>query len=629
MPTRRNVVQAYEAGGMNDFIDSAQHGFGMLKEMRNVRFRDGSWTVREGWAKSNTLAMPWETAIGIFAYRTTREHLRILVVGGDGNIYHDVDNFLAPVELTDAVVWDSTYRAKFCAWKDDCLITIGSVEGVQTNLRYDGRLGRCFGVNFPGPAAAPLLVDVGVGNVRTGVYDYYYTFYDNPPTGTTTESMPSPISQIDLTGVDNRTIRVHVQAYGGTGRTIHRRIYRRAQGGEFNLVHTIDNNAALWWDDSVEIPAGGVAYLTERIPVCRYVSLNANGVPVWCNDVENNEPATIYISSGPDRIESIALDALGVLTGLQQAGGHDDPITGPYSVRDGVIIAKRRSIHYLPRECELCERLISNVGCVAAATMQSIGSSVVFLSDEGPRVIDHGRPEDVRFIGSNPRRFDLAEWWETVQKDRLQYACSVHFPSKSIIVWFVQCCRDSGCHNDTAIVWHYAMPSMSAEGWGIVSLDDVMVDAACSGEEVPWGAFPGGFVGPLYHGYHGDGVPEVIDVMPTAVEGKHVWIDEGALATPLVDDGWKGSVFHVHKGAGSRACRPVVPCDRVHARIVGHELLSAGRCLELAEDIGADSTSVARIGGFNFVVHIGNAMPTDPDDVKNFIQTDIHIRVED
>jgi hypothetical protein len=624
MPTKGFGLDAFKTGSMVDSIDSAQHPLGTLKEMRNARHNRGWWRTRLGWAKDNVKAMPWDYCIGMHAYRDTRGRQHILVMGGDGNLYRNNQegdfSWHTPVTLNDAVVWDETYTACFAPWFDDCFITLGSIDGTTQNLRYSGLTGQAYGVSLGAPTGKPAIVDSGVGTLDSGSWRIAYTFYDVTSPDTIVESSYSPVSDALVLAANRRITISNIDTYGGSGRTIHRRIYASIDGEAFTHVATIGNNTATTYVLSNTSGGSDSVYQPSPvIPVTKYVALNANGIPIWCNDAENDLPATIYISQDQTHVESVAvnLNTGNVSDGaIQTAGSHDDPITGPRSMRDGVMIFKRRSIHYLPRECQDCERLVTDVGCVAWATIVAVGSTVYFLSPNGPMKIDHYQAEDVSFVGADPHQFCLSEWWDGVNDDALPFAAAVHIPSKTEIRWFVQRCADSGLHNDTAIVLNYSTNR--------VHIHDMLIDYACivpveaSEEDVAWGAFPGGFVGPLCDGIHGDGVDTQISGYVLQADGTTVWVNDAGWG--VTGDGVAGSVLYVWDGLGNMLDSP---CDRSKALITSH----AAGTLELTGELSLDTTSRYWIGGFGTIIDLDGIDVDDPNSVKTMERVDIQLKV--
>ena len=618
-------IDAHKAGSMVDNIDAAHLEMGMLRELRNARFDEGLWQTRYGWAKDNTTAMAWDYCCGIFAYRDTTGQQHILVVGDDGNLYRNNQDgdwdWVTPVTLNDAVVWDETYTACFAPWFDDCFICLGSTDGSVQNLRYDGRIGQAFGVSMGAPASTPVLAeDDGGGSLDAGSYRIAYTFYHTPDVGTSVESSYSPISDALAIGADDAIDITGISIYGGTGRTIHRRIYASVGSGAFTHVATIENNTATSVKLTTTANGDGSTYTPAPvIPVTKYVTMNADGIPVFLNDVENGEPATLYIAHDSTHIESVAVDLnTGTYAngGVQQAGSHDDPITAPKSIRDGVFIGKERSIHYLPRECQDCERLVTDVGVVAWATVQAHGSTIYFLTRNGPMKLDHRMPDDVAFVGPDPMRFALAEWWADVDKTNLAFASSVHIAERNEIRWFVQRCSDSGLHNDSVIVLNYDTNR--------VHVHDMLIDFACivpvegSAEDVAWGAFPGGFVGPLCDGLHGDGVDDYVAGYIVSQSGNIVTIDESSLT--ITGSGFAGSVLYVWDGTGNML---TTPCLRSKGLITKH----AAGTMELSGEMTLDTTSRYWIGGFGNIIDMDGMDFDDPGGVATMEKTDIQLKV--
>ena len=542
------------------------------------------------------------------------------------------------------------------------------------------------------PEAPPLLAQGAAGNVVAGIpHRYKYSFYQ-PATGYESalcdnfrSIVPAVNSQIELTDVrvcpdagvwqrriyrddngagymllatiaDNVTTvysdniaapagaeyafptrQINLTAipiFGGTGRAVYRRIYRQDDGNGYRLLATLANNVAVAYVDQAAAALGASWVQRLRVPVCRGVAFNKDGSALFMNDVENDEPARIYVMAMDDP-EALNTD---VSLAIQSAGTDDDPIVGGIPVRDGVMVFKRRSIYWMPRQCKKCESVIEGVGAVSWATIRNIGTVVAFLSDMGPCVVSHTLEQDWRFVGPVERRFCLAEFWETVLKDRLPWASCSHDRRAGTIEWHVQRCRHSaayvsqwGDHNDTAIVWEYTTDRV----W----IADRMIDcgfelpsAGLTGA-VPWGAFPLGYVGQLYHGAHGDGVSELIRVQVVSADGVYITIGATNLLTgealDLDAEGWRGSIFYVTSGPGSHVCQAVVdPCWRTAQLIVNHSLSSGvvGQRIQTAEALAVDATSKAWIGGSMKREWIDGVDAGDPDSVKTMPHCDIQIK---
>jgi hypothetical protein len=442
--------------------------------------------------------------------------------------------------------------------------------------------------------------------------------------------------QIALTGLETLP---------GLGRTIHRRIYRQDDGGGYDHVGTIANNTAVAWVDN-NAEAAGDPWQTggyRRIPVCTAVGVDSDGVVLWANDVENNEPATLYVTyvNHPEAIFETHV-----------VGGHGDPIIAIQGCRQGAVIWKRRSVYWWSAQCKQPERMIEGTGLVAPGGVQAIGSQLAFLSAEGPRAVSYALEENVVFAGPEPLRFALSETWDAIVFSQLQYATSFHYPRRSLMGWCVQMCEHDaeyvanyGDHNDTTIVWHYGYRTPEAP-FGVLGIYDQMVDCCClvptegSEWDEPWGAFPLGYVGPLFDGQHGDGVSALYYVTIVAVDGPYVTLgsvykwDATLGAYAEVDDvegelgaeGWTGSFLHVWQGKGQRTCTDVAACDRPLELIVDHVLRSAGRVLQTAGELDIDSTSRAGVGGFGVIADIDNLGGEEPHSKKSWVEVDVQIR---
>lgn len=464
-----------------------------------------------------------------------------------------------------------------------------------------------------------------------GAYRLLTTLTDNTTTTYTDNTATLATAVYEYQG--RQIALAALPTYGGLGRTIHRKIYRQDDGNGYTHLATIADNTTLTYTDNLATAPGDPYVQQPPVPPCTSVAVLPDGVAVWGNDVENGEPSRLYVCQA-GYPEAIALSL------IQSAGTDDDPLVGLYSVRDGVIALKRRGVYYINRQCSTCERVIQRFGCVSWATVQNIGSRVAWLSAEGPVVTQHFTDDDVAFIGPDPLHFCLAETWSKVQKDRLKYASSVHYPTEGIIIWFVQMCHppagviaDYEQHNDTGIVWYYGSNHPGGDVW----LVDLMVDhgfnVPMSGSDADeaWGAFPLGYVGNMFDGQHGDGVDELIYVEVLSADGVNITIGGTNLKTgaalDLSGEGWRGSVFHPIRGAATRRCRDVLVCDRPNALIVDHSQGSgeATRVLRTAVDLGVDATTRAWIGGFAPRLHV-QLDTGDPDMGKYYPNLSIQMK---
>ena len=191
---------------MRDRLDTGQAEFGWMREMINQRLDRGWWERRDAWLKDNHTSMPWDRACGIFSYRDTEGTVHRIVVGGDGNLYHDLD-WNTPVVLNDSVVWDDTCTATFAVWRDFLYICLGATDGTARNLRYDGIGGEAFAVGLGAPTV-PTVADGGAGLiVAAGEYRYRVTFYD---VDTGFESDSSPIAAVTIATLHQVLSLIHI-----------------------------------------------------------------------------------------------------------------------------------------------------------------------------------------------------------------------------------------------------------------------------------------------------------------------------------------------------------------------------------------------------------------------------------
>lgn len=468
--------------------------------------------------------------------------------------------------------------------------------------------------------------DDGAGYMLLGtIADNATTVYSDNLAAPAGAEYVYPTRQIELTAIPT---------FDGTGRDVYRRIYRQDDGEGYALLGTITDNVTVAYTDQAATAPGAAWVQRLRVPVCKAVAFNKDGTALFMNDVENDEPARIYVMAVDDP-EALSTDTS---LAIQSAGTDDDPIVGGIPVRDGVAVYKRRSIHWVPRQCKRCESKIDGVGAVSWATIRNIGTMIAALGDLGPYVVSHMFEEDWRFVGPDPRRFCLAEFWETVLEDRLPWATSTHYRRWGIIEWHVQRCEHDedyvsqwGDHNDTSIVWEYTTNRV----W----IQDRMIDcgfelpsAGLTGA-VPWGAFPLGYVGPLYDGPHGDGVSENIKVQVLSADGVYITIVATNILTGeevvLDAEGWRGSIFYVSSGPGGHVCQSVIdPCWRTAQLIVDHSLASGivGQRIRTAEALAVDATSYAWIGGSVKREWLDGIDADDPDTIKTMPHCDLQVK---
>lgn len=611
-------------GSMVDSVDEVLHqerGRGLMREWRNTDHTVGGADSRPTWDKINTTAMPWTAAIGIFSWHDSKDVRHVIVVGDDGNIYHDL-NWLVPAMVHDPVIWDGTYQASFAPHGDDCYIALGSMDGSVCNLRYDGLMGEVFGVGMAAPAA-PTVADGGV--VADGLFDQAYRYrlvaVHDPAVGRLVKSPAGPSVEIIFAAADHRATLTLPVATAATypGRTIEWEIYRSADGTTYTRLATVANGTLTYQDaDAI----GGSITLRDysNMPVMRYVAKTPDGRVLWFNDEENEQPAIFHIGIDYDNPE--------VYGESDYVGTGDDPITAPHEARDGIFIGKKRSIQWLNDFCKTCEGMIGGVGCVAWATVQVRGAAVAWLSERGPCVTDHALSTDFRFVGTDVDRFCMPERWAGVVKERLPFASSFHDPVRGLMGWWVQTCPQAegkDDFNDTIIWWDYAAPVAGGRVgiWDMMGCHACTVRAEGSDLDEVWAAFPYGFIGKMFGNQYGDGIngdAYVYGQFVLSQSGTLVFIDDSEWT--YVGSGWQGSVLHIYSGLNSRSCRDALPCDRPNLLIKSHR----PGTIELATEVALDETSAVWVGGFKYVgdlTGLGFRVPTAE---KNLVLLDLQLQ---
>ena len=636
------VLTAATVGGMIDRTDPTLFPLGRAREIRNRSLYLGTWKRRNGWEKFNKTACGVKRWCGIYSYRDTAKTLHIVAVGDNGQVYDD-QSIPNPVTKYSQTTWDASYNAQFAAWGDHLFICIGSTTGESRNLRYDGIRRAVYAVGMDAPTPAPTLADGGGGGLcLAGTHGVRVTFYD---ANTGWESPASATGTLVL-GVDNRIIDVTgiavAPAATAAGRVIYRRLWWNIQGTDVygrvddTVVAELADNATTTYNINAALPSDTPLDNVIDVPVFKSVATMPDGTVAWANDVTNNRPNGVYFSRNATEPEALYSDTPDYL------GGADDPVTGLFTVRDGTLVTKRRMLGWLPRDCKVCEGYVYGIGTASWATIQSNGNEFYMLSDRGPFAIDHTLQGDYRFIGGvneeSRKRFAIATTWGLVERSRLEYASSVHDSEHGLIAWFVQTCDDwpdaIGEHNNLAIIWDYGSATARFND-GLLHIHDIVIDHACMvpmegiGPDEPWGAFPLGFIGQLWAGWHGDGCDGQSWATVTWVsdDGLTVEIDDTFVVdADLLGDGLKGTVAYVYGGAGMLGVE-VYECDASHRIVVSDTLTSAvGRRLTFAMDIGLGVGSQIWFGGFNDPVDVQFGDLGHPGVEKTFHYGEMHTK---
>ena len=451
--------------------------------------------------------------------------------------------------------------------------------------------------------------------VPTGAHRYKYRYVDVSDPHYEFIGAGSPESAILTLGTSVGVRLTGFAPYPGTGRTIDIEIFRFDTAfDDFHYLATVPGNTTSYLDTANDISANEVYVEHTPPPVMKQVACLPDGVVVWGNDVTDRRPADAIFALDSDNPEACSD------TGPITIGDHSTPITVLYGARDGVVAMKARygGWFFITRECEVCSRMQSDVGSVGWATTQMVGNDILTLTLDGPMLTDHDlTSEFVRFPVDPRFGFALEGTWKNVVKSRLPYASSAHDRTRGWVIWFVQMCPDSGDFNDTMLIWDYGSKSPKYPA-GRMMIADTMV---CHGfsmlgvesdEELPFGAFPYGWTGPLFDGNH----PDFMEAWPT--EGgqdgyAEVALDGTVLLPPLGVDP-VGMTIWVVEGTGADPDTGIMtPCDRAKALITGQ---TSGGGYTLQGDVELDSTSRFVLGGFNDVVDIDGFDMGDPAFIK-------------
>lgn len=631
MAVQPYIIDAANAGSVAENAPEATLPKGFVSVCRNIEIRASAFRARRVWQKVNVTAPSGVTRwLRLFSYCDTRDTRHVLALGDNGSLYHDTDDFAAPVASHDLVIWDETAEPTGGPWRDDFLLALGGTDGVGKNLRYRGRHGDLVGVSLDAPTTAPTVeagTPISAGGVPAGEHDFLVTFLDvtDADYGEEFESDGGPSCSITTTEngtLDFSAIPICIQA----GRDIWRRFYRSDGGGTWVWAFDIENNADETYAGYSDEEASDTPYHARPpVPMCRCVSMNPNGVAQWGHDVPNNRRASMYPALDDLNPEAVAVDASDMLIEVP-IGTPDDPLISQVPARDGTFCLKRDSVYYTPRQCtDLCERRVKAIGTVSD-NGQTLGNRLVWLSPLGIIMTD-SEDKDMpwRFVGPDPRVFALSSTWAEVQTDKLSRARGFHSPEANIMGWLVQR-HAGGTHNDTLIVWDYGRPSPVTGGsrgaggelraWDFLCDDIVRVKNADGDGYELWGAFPLGYIGRLLDAEPdeaGDGCASLIQ--GTVVDSE---VNEDGTTNVYVDDsewtedgdGVRGCVFYVRKGTGSRRGLAAQVGDNAKCLITSHNeakpsgydgpTLPAGatNCIVLAGEVALDATSEFWIGGF-------------------------------
>ncbi len=218
-------------------------------ESSNIQVnKSGVPSVRKGRQLVATLSSN-PHSIAFFEDINQNKHV---LLGANGSIYDDGDGAGSPAVSYPGL----DPGAKFTT------VSFGGflihVNGVNTNLKFDGTTWTRFGI--PAPAAAPTIAENGVG-ILTGDFNYVYCYvYKNAALGYESESACSALAS--LTGVAAKKIKVSVVA-DPTGAAQFIRIYRQDTTMLTMQLVVELANATADYDDNIATASLG-AELTGR-----------------------------------------------------------------------------------------------------------------------------------------------------------------------------------------------------------------------------------------------------------------------------------------------------------------------------------------------------------------------------
>ena len=553
----RKVLPIPLAGGMN----AAEHRFFLrgrqFYELRNYRRTSGGLVPRPGWKRLSVDGsyLPAISAIGWCCggvrYLKKDGTAVELLVGNNGKVYDLTQNPATALSYSGSATW-SDAEACMAQWKDDCLIALGDV-GTGKNLYYDASDGKLYdaGIDKPtGVSATPS----GGGNIYGGVRFYRVLWYDAAKGW---YSEPSDVVSVDFSDYLSTGGKATIShdAAPSWPRTL-------------TAVYHVSDDRETWrvledstddTEDLTTLPLADARCDGEVVPACKYVLSTPGGMAFWANDAENGLPARVYRA-----YDATQPFTYGTYVDVGETG---EPITGIIRWGDGVLVAKRESLHYVPLDASRSHGLLHGIGAVSHKSLVAVEGGVAFVAEDGIRFFNgQSAPfvgQDLSGPAAGARLFPLYRTWqETIDRDLLQHTFAAHLEEESIVLWFF---RTDGNRNysQIAIAWDYRRNELSIEDhffWAAwpAPVENARYDRVRI-------VVPKGVVGTLGENV-GDGAGATRPTWGTTGEGATATKLPAASVTEAEfssgdDDPYVGSVIYLWDGTGKGQWRVVSSCD--------------------------------------------------------------------
>jgi len=255
----------------------------------------------------------------------------------------------------------------YCHFQDWLIIC----NGIDSNYKYVGReLPQSVTLAQPSAAAS---VALGGAGAITGTVKYRVAFrnsLDGTESLASVESgSVSPAAQI----VNLSSIPVSVDP-----QVNQRRIYRSDNGGLYRYLGDVNDNTTTTYADNTAINLATALVNDFRgdVEPCRYCAVFGNRL--WFAN-SKSEPSGLYFSES-DSLDFPATNLLYVNS------GDGDEITGIEEAFGGLLVFKRKSVHFLSGadSSSFQTRPVSgNKGCISGQTIRKSPRGIYYLSHDG------------------------------------------------------------------------------------------------------------------------------------------------------------------------------------------------------------------------------------------------------
>jgi len=296
-------------------------------------------------------------------------------------------------------------------------------NGVDVNYKYRG-FEQPRPMTLPQPAACSAAA--GAAGTLSGSYSYRVAFRNST---NVTESLASAAVTVSLTSQQGSLSSIPVSTDQQVNQ---RRIYRKDPGSSLYryLADINDNTTTTYTDNTASITTNEIIndYRGDLEP-CRYCEVFGNRV--WFANSQTYSSGLYFSEAGTFDFPAANL--------IQVDRGDGDEITGIKAAFGGLVIFKRRAIHFLtgdgPTSYQVRPVVVGR-GTVSAQTVKKTPKGLYFLADDGVYLWDmNGEPQDVSFsqqtlfkiMNADTSRFSVAEYIPS----RHSYICSFDTATKT------------------------------------------------------------------------------------------------------------------------------------------------------------------------------------------------------